>query len=117
MTHIIGHLVAATGYSRVEIVVWKPRDDVKTQKADTELTLDKIIWRGSATVHDNRLTTDGSFFVDMFVRTTPAPTNADVVYSINDKDLTISLPDGVSLDEVAVTFTADAGDVTVLRKP
>lgn len=110
-----GYLVATEGYSVLEIVAWKAADDVGRGVQDTKLTREKVLWRGKAIVHGNRLTVEGSLSSKIFT-VAPASSGArETVYSLRDVEVVIPLPPGTKLDEVALTINGDAGDESVLR--
>jgi hypothetical protein len=118
LKNITTNLVAGVGYSLVEIIVWKPKDDVAGKVADVEITSEKIVWQGRALVHDNRLTTEGEF-PDGFLAATPPASPGQMqkesVYAVYNKDLQINLPDSINLDEIEVFIRGDAGDESILH--
>lgn len=116
--NITGNLIAGVGYSLVEIIVWKPKDDVVKKIADAEITPAKTIWRCRAVVHENRLTTEGEFPKDLFVPAPPLSADQmqkEAVYVINNKNMTITLPAIINLDEVEVCLKGDTGDESILQ--
>jgi hypothetical protein len=118
LKNVTANLVAETGYSVVEIIVWNPKDDIAKKMADTDITPAKIVWRARAIVHENRLVTEGEFPKDLF-STVPAAfpdqMQKETVHVINNKSMTITLPSTVNLDRVEVCIKGDTGDESILQ--
>lgn len=112
---VTAHFVATSGYSLLEILVWKPADDLAKKVPDITPTESKILWRAEAIVHEGRLSVTGELSPQLFTASTPTATDKEVAYSIANKDITIELPAAVNLDEVEVLLRGDAGDESILH--
>ena len=109
--------VGATGYSVLEIVVWKPSDDVAKRVPDTVITPQKVVWRAKAVLHDNQIRVQGQLSPDLFTRTPPTAEQPEAIYAIKNKDIVITLPVGVNTDTVVINIRGDAGDQSVIDWP
>jgi hypothetical protein len=113
--NVTAHFVGTRGYSLLDIQVWRPADDLAKKVPDTTPTDSKTVWHSRAVVHDGRLSVEGGLSPQLFTASKPTETDKEVVYSIDNKDITIDLPATVNLDEVEVLVRGDAGDESILH--
>lgn len=114
---VTAHLAASSGYSVLEVVVWKPVDDLARRIPDTAIVPSKVIWRGKAIVHEGRITFQGELSANLFTASEVSAKAPEVVYSIDNKDIVIPLPGNLNIDAVAVDIRGDAGDESVIDWP
>ena len=107
LSGISGHLAAQAGYSTFEVIATLSRNQVP-------LETDKILWRGKAIVHDNRLTLLGRLTPTIFVPKAAGPAGKEIIYALNNAEIGIPLENGTNLDEVVVTTKGDTGNKSIL---
>jgi hypothetical protein len=103
-----GTMFGKVGYSVLEIVVWTPKDNLKTKETDMNVTKDKLLWSGKIVVHDDKVQFSGSMPPDLLKQSETSG------FSIKDKTVAIDLPAGLDLDKVAISVRGDSGDKSVI---
>jgi hypothetical protein len=114
---VTAHLAASSGYSVLEVVVWKPVDDLAHRIPDTAIIPSKVIWRGKAVVHDGRITCQGELSSKLFTASAVSAKAPEAIYSVDNKDIVMPLPTDLNIDAVAVNIRGDAGDESVIDWP
>ena len=109
LTGVSGAIWAGSGYSTLEVVL-------TISKGEDVLPSDKVIWKGKAIVHNNRLTVTDKFTSKLFVPKAIAKTNGHVAYSLDNIDIEIPLEPDTNIDDVAVSVIGDAGNKSILSE-